>query len=253
PESIHFVFGLEKGFGAKPFSFIHYMAVKSAMEINKPKNIFIYYKFEPNGYWWNQVLKEKLASPVLISVPRQIYGNKLYHYAHKSDVIRLMILIEYGGIYLDMDTICIQPLQVFMHHNCVMGREILAGVERGLCNAVIIAAKKSVFLQRWLLSYKYFRSKGTDQFWGEHSIKVPLEIANRHPDIIHIESQKSFFYPSYSEGDLKLLFSDTILFPEAYVFHLWESMSYDRYLANLTPEIVKNVDTSYNLVARKFL
>jgi hypothetical protein len=37
------------------------------------------------------------------------------------------------------------------------------------------------------------------------------------------------------------------------VHHLWETLSWDRYLQHLTPEGICSIDTTYNLLARKHL
>ena len=45
-----------------------------------------------------------------VEVPLHIHGRPLRHHAHQADVLRLQILLEQGGIYLDMDTIVVRPL-----------------------------------------------------------------------------------------------------------------------------------------------
>lgn len=253
PNIIHFIFGLVDDFGKKPFSIIHYLAIKSADEINKPDNIYLYYNFLPTGYWWDRVINEDLIELVSIDNFSDIFGNKLRHYAHKADVLRLMILIEYGGIYLDIDTICLKPLNPFLSNNCSMGEEECNGVKYGLCNAVIIAEKNSLFLKYWLATYKYFRSKGHDKYWGEHSIIVPFRISKLFPNLINVLPSSYFFYPSYSERDLRLLFKYNISIDNSFVIHLWENVSYDAYLQYLNEENIKELDTTYNIAARSFL
>ena len=39
---------------------------------------------------------------------KTIFGNSVTNFAHKADVIRLEVLLKYGGIYLDSDTWLIQ-------------------------------------------------------------------------------------------------------------------------------------------------
>jgi hypothetical protein len=251
PNIIHFVFGLEEAFGNRPFSIVHYLAIKSALEINKPEKIYFHYRFKPKGEWWNKA--EKLVELVKVRVPGSIYGNKLHHYAHKSDVLRLSILFEHGGIYLDIDTICLRPLAELFCDKCIMAEERYFGEEFGLCNAVILAPRQNRFISLWLSSYQAFRSKGYDGYYSEHSVRVPLRIAKMYPELIDIQSEKSFFYPSYTANDLALLFEKNLVFSEAYVIHLWESISYDKYIKTLTKELIQNVNTSYNVIARKFL
>lgn len=251
PNVIHFIFGLEKDFGTKSFSIFHFLALKSAFVVNKPDKIFLYYKYEPEGFWWDKA--QEFITPVKIAVPRTIFKNKLCHYAHKADVLRLKILLKYGGIYLDIDTLCIKPFTPLLNNKCVMGEEKYLSYEYGLCNAVILAEQNSKFIRYWLDTYKIFRSKGRDKYWAEHSVIVPLELAKFYPGLIHIEQEKSFFYPSYKVKDLELLFDKCEEFPNAYVFHLWESLSYDKYLTRLTEEILQSQNTSYNVIARKYI
>lgn len=251
PNIFHFIFGLEKSYGNKPFSIFHFIAIRSAFEINRPEKIFLYYKYEPEGIWWQRA--KKLVELVQVSVPRQIFGNKLYTYAHKADVLRLMILYKYGGIYLDLDTICIKSFAPLLKYDCVLGRENQMNAEFGLCNAVIMAAKKNAFIGYWLGTYEFFRSKGRDEYWSEHSVIVPLHLARLYPDLIHVEPETSFFYPSYSEENLVMLFEESHSFLNAYSFHLWESLSYDKYLSSLDESSVKKKRTSYNILAKEYL
>ena len=127
------------------------------------------------------------------------------------------------------------------------------GVEFGLCNAVIMSTKRSSFIGYWLSSYEAFRSKGKDEYWSEHSVIVPLKLAELYPDLIHVEPESSFFYPSYSQENLKMLFEESGDFPNAYSIHLWESLSYEEYLSGLNEHNIREQDTSYNILARIFL
>lgn len=249
PNIIHFIFGLEKKFGDKPFGLSHYLAIKSAYIVNNPDKIYFFYRYEPTGEWWERA--KLFVEPIQISVPRKVLGNKLYHYAHKADIIRLMVLSNYGGVYLDIDTICIKPFNNLLKFDFVLGEQNIYKKEYGLCNAVILSKKDSSFLKLWYSSYKYFRSKGHDQYWDEHSVIVPLILSKKYPQYIHIEKETSFFYPSYTE--IETLFEKCKLFPEAYIFHLWESFSYEKYLSQLTTSSIREQNTTYNIIARKYL
>ena len=47
PNIIHFIYGLDPSFGGKPFMLFHYLAIKSAYEVNKPDKIYFVYAYEP--------------------------------------------------------------------------------------------------------------------------------------------------------------------------------------------------------------
>lgn len=259
PNKLHFVFGLSSNFGDKPWSLCHYLAVKSAIELNKPENAYFYYKYKPSGKWFELI--EDQLDLIKIEPPTEIFGNPLCHVAHQADIIRLQALIEEGGIYLDVDTISKKPFTDLLHHDCVLGIQGYPnGTAEGLCNGVILAKPNSEFLINWLSSYQTHRSKGRDDFWAEHSVHMPYKLANHYPNLLHIEPYSSFHYPLYHSGEpvasthgIKLLFEHDIEFNDAYCHHVWESISWEPYLKNLTVDSILAVDSTYNRIARKFL
>jgi hypothetical protein len=277
PNIFHFVFGMAGDFGGRPFSLSHYLAIKSAVELNKPNSVYFHYDYEPSGKWWEK------ARPLLrlkkIKAPGSFMGRPLFHVAHKADIVRLLALKETGGIYLDLDTISVKPLTGLLSNSFVIGQEFKAAYTPknlrqrikftfrkkmgliknssassiGLCNAVLLSEKNSDFVNRWLTEYRSFRSKGRDKYWNEHSVKVPNRLADKYPESITKLSPYVFHYPLYDEAGLKSMFEEVTEFPEAYLHHLWESFSWDRYLSKLTIDEIANHDTTYNLIARKFL
>ncbi len=56
PNLVHFLFGLKADFGGKPFSLVHYLAVKSAYEVQRPTAIYVHYIHLPTGHWWEMVI-----------------------------------------------------------------------------------------------------------------------------------------------------------------------------------------------------
>lgn len=249
PNIFHFIWFLPES-GGKPFSLFHYIAIKSAFEINKPDKIFIYNNKPPDSEWWHKL--SSMVEVVKTEPPQEIFDNKLYHLAHKADITRINVLRENGGIYMDLDTICKKPFTPLLKYKFVMGKQ---GRFRnmGLGNSVMLAEKNAEFLSIWIEEYKTFRSKGHDKYWGEHSIKKPGQLSKKYPQLIHIEPYDSFQYPIYYSFCLKKLFVRNLDFKNAYCHHLWENGSYDLYLKNLTVEEIKTKDTTYNVLARKFL
>ncbi len=277
PNIFHFVFGMAPDFGGKPFSLAHYLSIRSAVELNKPTAAWFHYQYEPEGEWWEK------ARPLLrlnqLEAPASFMGRPLHHVAHKADVVRLQVLKETGGIYLDLDTISVKPLTDLLNCSFAIGQELKAtyvpknwrqqikynirkglGLLKenntaaiGLCNAVLLSEKNSEFVNKWLDEYKTFRSTGRDKYWNEHSVQVPQQLAEKYPGSITKLSPYAFHYPLYNEAGLRSMFEEVTDFPGAYLHHLWESFSWDKYLSQLTPEKIKSENTTYNLIARKFL
>ena len=252
PNIFHFVFGLAEDFGGKPFSLCHYLAIKSALDNNKDFTARLYYKYKPTGKWFEKIEPELELVP--ITPPKEIFGRPLLHIAHQTGVIRLQVLLEHGGIYMDLDTICVKSFKPLLNNPCVLGiqGENVGHVE-GLCDGVILAQRGSLFLKHWLFSYQSHRSKGRDEHWGEHAVFMPYFLSAQFPSLIHIESHTSFHYPLYHQPHLRMMFEESHKFTEAYCHHLWETVSWEKYLKDLTPELIFNKDTSYNLLARRYL
>ena len=260
PNIAHVIFGLSPDFGGKPFSLAHYLAIESLRQVNRPERIYLYYRYEPSGEWWERCLPH--VALVRFDPPQSIGGQVLLHPAHQADVARLQILYELGGIYLDLDTICVRSFQPLLDTDCVLGIEIADGHLMGLCNAVILAAPRSTFIKRWLDGFdpatsrwRGFRSAGRDLHWNEYSVRYPAFLAHWYPGEVTIEGPRSFYSPSWSEEGLRKLF---VLPPDtddsdAYCHHLWESFSWDRYLRDLTRGSIMAGEDMYSRLAKGFL
>jgi hypothetical protein len=250
PKILHFCFGLSSKGG--DWGLVHYACVKSAVERLKPEQAFLYFEHVPRGPFWD--LTTKLIKCEHITAPRSVFGNPLLHYAHRADVIRLEKLIEMGGIYLDCDVLVHRDFDGLLDNSVVLGQE---GENRtlGLCNAVILAEPGAPFLKRWYLEYKSFRSKGHDQFWGEHSVERPLRLAKAYGEEVMILGPRAFFWPTWEEAGLKRMFASTEPIPSegVYANHLWESWAWPDYLRDLTPARVRLVDSNFHSWVRPLI
>jgi hypothetical protein len=251
PRILHYTFGLAQDFGGKPWSLVHHVCLRSAVERLKPERVHFYYEFEPTGPWWE--LSRELVTPIKIEAPREIFGRPLSHVAHRADVVRLQKLIEHGGIYLDADVLVQRSFDDLLQHSTILGQE---GVEAtwGTANAVILAEKAAPFLVRWLDAYQSFRGVGREAYWNEHSVQLPSKLARAHPDEITILPHSAFFWPLWTDDHLKWMFRSTKPIPleGVYANHLWEAQAW-RYLEDLTPGRVRALDTNFHIWARPFV
>src|SRR5690606_17108876 len=95
---------------------------------------------------------------------------------------------------------------------------------------------------------------GRDEHWNEYSVRYPGYLARRYREEVTVEGPRSFFSPSWSDEELRALFE---LPPsgrdDAYCHHLWESISWDRYLSGLTEERILAGNDMYSCLAKGFL
>ena len=285
PAIFHFIY-----VGGRPFSLIHYLAVLTAKKVNRPECIYLHYTEEPSGVWWER------AKPLLTlnKVPpvTEIYGNAIKYPAHMADVIRMQMLQQFGGVYLDLDIICVNPLKPLMKREFVMGME----PGTGLCNAVIMARPGADFLTRWQSHYRDFNGER----WNHHSVVLPWKLACEHPQDIHITDQYAFFYPTHNDPvhrylwgkrpdwrevalrlakNLIRLTSSTLLHQrdviklayyktfhalrgagwhyqklrQSYCLHLWEGLWGEPYLKAITPEFLLEDNSHFARLMRELL
>jgi len=268
PNRFHFVFGLKRQ--AEPLHLAHYLCLRSCLEVNRPDAVYFYHDHEPYGYYW-ELIRPRLTC---VRIPRVTFVDAYryrdrrtarFRYAHASDFVRLEKLLAQGGIYADMDTLFVNPIPRALYAKpFVLGREndvydLAARTERpSLCNAFIMSERGAAFGRLWL-------ERMADAFngtWSNHSTLLPFELSRQHPDWIHLEPPRTFYKFMWSREGIRALLEGLDTDNEGVVsFHLWSHLWWSRrrrdfsdfHGGRLTHEFVRDVDTSYNVVARRFL
>ena len=214
PNICHFVFGFKEQ--NDEFLFCYYLAVYSAYIVNKPHKINFFYHHEPHGPWWEKLKKIPCVSLIHIPIPTHIGKKIIKKTAHKADWIRMNVLYQFGGVYLDIDTICVKPWKDLLNEKVVLATQIPIP---GICNAIMMTEPKSEFFKIWLDRYeKPFNPDG----WEESSIFLPLEIMITNFDKVTMKNPDTFFIPHFKETEKIFELPQDI--PDNLVsLHLWES------------------------------
>lgn len=247
PRHIYFTFGLTPDFDNKPFSLVHYLAIRSAKEVNPDYDITLHYYHEPSGIWWESV--KGFCQLVKYKPLETIFGNPLEHPAYKADIFRLQMMNQNGGIYLDIDTICINSFDGLLNNEFVMAKEVVNGKILGLCNAVLMAIPNSKFGTLWMEEYR----KNYAAPWGDMQVRRPYQVFLDNPSTITVLPSDAFFKYDWTPAGLVKVHEEVNPMTGAYALHLWEQMSFNKYLRGLTPEYIRNIDTTYTLLARPFV
>ena len=183
------------------------------------------------------------------------YGvARIYHYAHKSDIVRLRALRILGGAYLDIDTIAVRSFAPLQEQEFVMGVQAeLPGARGGLCNAIMLARRNTAFVRRWLRSYCTFGSKGRDKNWDLHSVKLPAKLSFDHPGEITVLPYDRLFWPLWPDVERVLFREESARYlpqlSDAYAFHLWNGMTGER-LKSIDAAYINNSKSAYATLAR---
>jgi mannosyltransferase OCH1-like enzyme len=119
PKIVHFVYGMKDE--NPQLDLIQYLSIKSAQETIKPEKIYLHYHYLPTGEWFDLI--RPLLTLRQVDIPTKIFGNRVDHYAHRADVVRLEALKEFGGIYLDLDVILMKSIDHLLDEEFAMGQE----------------------------------------------------------------------------------------------------------------------------------
>mmetsp|Transcript_7607 Transcript_7607/g.12119 ORF Transcript_7607/g.12119 Transcript_7607/m.12119 type:complete len:358 (-) Transcript_7607:242-1315(-) len=270
PSIVHFVWITVP---SRPFQLADFLAVKAARVNIRPRCICIHVVngTEPGGEWWNRA---RLYAEVLSARdPVDIFGKPVNVPAHKSDIIRMEVLMKYGGIYLDTDVIALRSFEPLMDHSFLVARGTMQKGDIG--TAVILARRNSSFIHRWYTEYKNF----DDSDWGHHALKVPYRLMKitKEQDYAHLRDWSSslhtnsslagvfgedftilnilyFYFPSYVQLDMIFKQDVSSQLRESYAIHLWSNVAHKKgFIMRATMDDIHKRDCTFNLIARKVL
>jgi hypothetical protein len=137
---------------------------------------------------------------VQVSLPRHVDSNgfSVREVAHSADMLRLRLMRDVGGVYMDADVITVKSFDALLkvrglslvvaswsnalQVDFAMGQEGDRG-EYGLCNAVLVSKPRSRFAMRWIA---LFDEVFDARIWSMHSVKYPLFAAALWPSDITV-------------------------------------------------------------------
>lgn len=211
PNVVHFVFGLRPQ--EEPFHLVHHLAIASCRAAVRPDEIVVHCGELPYGHYWDLVrpwVTLRRVEPVAAIAAHEYADPAVarYAYAHHADLIRLDVLLQHGGLYADIDTLFLRrPAAALWDEACVIGRERdvvdpRTGRVRGsLSNALLMAEPGAAFLRRW-------RAQILDAFdgsWAAHSCFLAHDLAQAHPEEVHVEPERTFHPFAPAADDLRRL------------------------------------------------
>jgi len=227
PKVIHLLY-----FGETEFYNFHHRCVHSMIQYMPDYAIRIYNAKEPVGNkYWDDIKKQSNVTVHKIDPPMFFDGFELKHFQYKADVVRLELLYEHGGVYLDLDMLIMRPFhEVFASgHSFYISEERCGGNGGGaLINAFLAAKPKNEFIKLWLNEFKSGLRLG---IWAHHIRDSNKKLIEDHPHYLHKYRIKildgKLFMPLHWQDTVAFIHSETVphVFPpESYGTHLWETI-----------------------------
>ena len=224
PKVIHLLY-----FGETEFYNFHHRCVHSMIQYMPDYDIRIYNAKEPVGNkYWDDIKKQARVSIHKIDPPVFYDGFELKHFQYKADVVRLELLYEHGGVYLDLDMLIVRPFHdVFKSGHSFYISEERAGIH-SLINAFLAAKPKNEFIKLWLDSFKSGLRLG---IWAHHIRDSNKQLIDDNPHYIHKYRMKilegQLFMPLHWQDTVAFIHSETAPYefpPQSYGTHLWETI-----------------------------
>nr|KAG5700337.1 hypothetical protein BaRGS_029589 [Batillaria attramentaria] len=95
-----------------------------AVRFTRPCLVLVHGDVIPQGPYWAALLQ---LVPNLVHVQRkprsEILGRRIALVEHSADVARLEVLLEHGGMYLDIDQYVLRPLDDLRNNSVVIATE----------------------------------------------------------------------------------------------------------------------------------
>ncbi|XP_077541179.1 uncharacterized protein LOC144153406 [Haemaphysalis longicornis] len=109
--------------------------------------------------------------------PKSVLGQPFQNPHHTTDVVRLLALMKYGGVYLDRDVFVVRSLRPLLRYESVMlCRDELVG------NMMHFSHKNSRFLRLHLQTYRYYDGSS----WNYNAAYLPdYMVRKNHSHLLH--------------------------------------------------------------------
>lgn len=185
------------------FRFHEAICLLAVQRYVRPRKILFWYdaaSTPPTGPWW-QFARQSVAHllPVPIDRPTSVFNRTLRVPEHQSDVVRLSVLEDYGGLYVDLDLIIVRPIDDLLRRIAAVTEAQAAAGSPTSSSVVTMGAETpemlgsgfilsprpgAEFIRLWRRAYA---NGFVDSDWNRHSVYVPMELARRHPGLVQIE------------------------------------------------------------------
>ena len=240
PKIIHFIYPWTDK--TRPWSLVNTLAVRSAIKCYPDHKIMM---------WTNAPTRVPMLpiEKIKCELPTQIGGVDIVWPQYVSDVMRLDILYEYGGIYMDTDIINLRPFTPTDDGVLTFCWETADC--NSICNAMMIAPQGNQFLKTWL---DRMPAAMGNPVWAYGGVVLPFEMTKEpslhwhHNPLSHklacpLDLQANWMF------DPKLKDAAKEKIADAYSVHIFETFWRD-IIKDITPEWIEQNDCLFSDLAR---
>lgn len=179
PNTIHFIYPVTER--TRPWSLINHAAVMLARKYHPDHQINIWVNVKRPYQVFKTAITAALAGADLqfSDMPTENGGVEITWPQYMADVMRLQILQEHGGIYLDTDILLRMDidglrLSASEHNRLLLSWE--TAEHSSICNALMIAPPGNAFIGAWLDAMPEALKSPT---WAQGGVVLPMELSKQ--------------------------------------------------------------------------
>lgn len=217
PKIIHLVY-----INQRPLKSFNYKCIYSIFKHMPDYQVYIHNDIEPDTEEWLLLKQNKNVTIKKINRVKEFDSFVIDHVQYEADIIRMNILYEYGGVYLDTDVYILKNIDSLLDgHSFYIAKE----TEDNFINCVIISEPGNEFIKVWL---EYFATGFRVGIWGWHIRDLPKLILDKFPHYINkynigILGHENFCAIHWTQGD-KFNDPEFKVTEKMYGIHLFETI-----------------------------
>jgi deoxyadenosine/deoxycytidine kinase len=243
PSILHLIY--LKGYD---FGMHHYIAIASSIKHMKWNEVYLYNDVQPeNNEWWDKAIKLPNVNVIRVCTPIAVNNFEVSWKQHQADLMRLIILYNLGGVYMDIDMLICKPFYDILKmldntQTIALTREN----EDRLCNCIIMCLPNSPFIKEWLDLYNTQYGLHEDA-WGGLSVMTPNQLSKKISCyVLDTNTFLPFSYYHYNFFTDSISFID---FSKSYGIHMWDTEQQKR---NVLPTNVESFAKSNSVFFQMF-
>lgn len=170
--------------------FLFFLGVLSLIYVAEVDMVYIH-GVAPIGFYWETLKDHPKVKLIHREASHKVYNQDVRIISHVSDIWRVDIMVQYGGLYIDSDVIFVRPLDDNIRRYDAVACYDWVDWTRPYPNilnfGVTLGKRGAKFWKKFQESMKWFL---TDDFsWV--GLRQPYRLLERNPDLIRIDPHLS--------------------------------------------------------------
>ncbi len=167
--------------------FLFYLSVLSSLHILNLQSVFIHGETPPIGNYWEIISQDPRVHYIFRARSGVIFTHDTYGITHEADVASADVIIQYGGMHVDVDLVFVRPLPPsFWRYDAIASpSQAVNDPYPVIINyGVFMSRPQSAFWRRVQESQKDYR--GHD--WNWNAARLLYKIYERNPAILNLNN-----------------------------------------------------------------